>query len=40
MQARRIWVIEGELPDIAARLKKVERRLAELEGRLGGGDLT
>jgi hypothetical protein len=38
MQARRVWILEGELPEMAARLKKLERRLAELEARLAGGD--
>ena len=38
MEARRVWILEGELPEMAARLKKLERRLAELEARLAGGD--
>ena len=36
-QARRIWVAERELPEVVTRLKKLERRLAELEARLAGG---
>jgi UDP-3-O-[3-hydroxymyristoyl] glucosamine N-acyltransferase len=36
-QARRIWVVEAELPEALVRLKKLERRLAELEARLKGG---
>jgi len=35
-QARRIWVAEADLPDMIARLKKLERRLAELEARVPG----
>ena len=35
--ARRIWVAQAELPEMAARLKKLERRIAELEARLGEG---
>jgi UDP-3-O-[3-hydroxymyristoyl] glucosamine N-acyltransferase len=38
MQWQRIWVTEGELPTMATRLKKLERRLAELEARLAGGE--
>jgi UDP-3-O-[3-hydroxymyristoyl] glucosamine N-acyltransferase len=38
MQSQRIWVAAAELPSMATRLKKIERRLAELEGRLAGGD--
>ena len=34
--ARRVWVAQADLPEMAARLRKLERRLAELEGRLGG----
>jgi len=34
MQARRIWVVEAELPEMATRLRKLERRVAELEARL------
>ena len=37
MQARRIWIAQAELPDMAARLKKLEQRIAELEARLGPG---
>ena len=36
-QARRIWIAEAELPDMVARLKKLERRIAELEARLSAG---
>ena len=36
-QARRIWVAQGELPDMIARMKKLERRVAELEARLRDG---
>jgi UDP-3-O-[3-hydroxymyristoyl] glucosamine N-acyltransferase len=35
-QARRIWVAEAQLPDMIARLRKLERRLAELEARVPG----
>lgn len=35
-QARRIWLAEAELPDLVRRLRAIERRLAELEARLGG----
>ena len=35
-QARRIWIAEAELPDVVVRMKKLERRLAELESRLMG----
>ena len=34
-QARRIWVAQGELPEMVGRLRKLERRVAELEARLG-----
>ena len=34
-QARRIWTAEAELPDMLVRLKKLERRVAELESRRG-----
>ena len=39
LQWQRIWVAQGELPSMATRLRKLERRLAELEARLpeGGG---
>ena len=33
-QARRIWVAQTELHDMVARLKKLERRIADLEARL------
>jgi UDP-3-O-[3-hydroxymyristoyl] glucosamine N-acyltransferase len=36
-QARRIWVAQAELPDMVSRLKKLERRVAELEARLNDG---
>ena len=36
-QARRIWVAQSELPDMIARMKKLERRVAELEARLRDG---
>jgi UDP-3-O-[3-hydroxymyristoyl] glucosamine N-acyltransferase len=39
LQAQRIWLAEAELPSVITRLKKLERRLQELEGRLDtGGD--
>ena len=37
-QARRIWVAQAEVPDMVARLKKLERRVAELEARLRDGE--
>jgi hypothetical protein len=36
-QARRIWVAQAELPDMVARMKKLERRVADLEARLRDG---
>ena len=36
-QARRIWLAAADLPEMAVRLKKLERRIAELEARLGAG---
>jgi UDP-3-O-[3-hydroxymyristoyl] glucosamine N-acyltransferase len=36
MQTRRIWVAQAELPDLVVRLRKLERRLSELEARLPG----
>jgi UDP-3-O-[3-hydroxymyristoyl] glucosamine N-acyltransferase len=38
LQTRRIWVAEAELPDMVIRMKKLERRLAELEARLARGE--
>jgi UDP-3-O-[3-hydroxymyristoyl] glucosamine N-acyltransferase len=38
MQARRIWVSQAALPEMVTLLKKLERRVAELEARLAGGD--
>jgi UDP-3-O-[3-hydroxymyristoyl] glucosamine N-acyltransferase len=38
MQWQRISVAAGELPSMAVRLRKLERRLAELEARLPGGE--
>jgi UDP-3-O-[3-hydroxymyristoyl] glucosamine N-acyltransferase len=38
MQWQRIWVAEGELPSMVARLRKLERRIAELEARLSSGE--
>jgi UDP-3-O-[3-hydroxymyristoyl] glucosamine N-acyltransferase len=35
-QARRIWVAQAELPDMIARMRKLERRVADLEARLRG----
>ena len=37
IEAKRIFVLEGELPEFARRLRSAERRLAELEARLGAG---
>jgi UDP-3-O-[3-hydroxymyristoyl] glucosamine N-acyltransferase len=37
-QARRIWVAQAELPDMVARMKKLERRVADLEARLRDGE--
>ena len=36
-QARRIWLAEAELPDLVRRLRAIERRLEQLEARLGRG---
>jgi UDP-3-O-[3-hydroxymyristoyl] glucosamine N-acyltransferase len=36
-QAKRIFVVQAELPEMSTRLKKLERRVAELEARLGRG---
>ncbi|MBM4441769.1 MAG: UDP-3-O-(3-hydroxymyristoyl)glucosamine N-acyltransferase [Candidatus Rokubacteria bacterium] len=36
LQARRIWIAQAELPEMVTRMKKLERRIAELEARLGG----
>jgi UDP-3-O-[3-hydroxymyristoyl] glucosamine N-acyltransferase len=33
-QAKRIWIAEGELPEMVTRVKQLERRIAELEARL------
>jgi UDP-3-O-[3-hydroxymyristoyl] glucosamine N-acyltransferase len=38
MQAQRIWVAQAALPEMLTRLKKLERRLAELEARLTRGE--
>jgi UDP-3-O-[3-hydroxymyristoyl] glucosamine N-acyltransferase len=38
LQARRIWVTQAELPEMVTRMKKLERRVAELEARLADGD--
>jgi len=35
LQSKRIWVAEEQLPDLARRLRGVERRLQQLEGQLG-----
>jgi len=40
LQARRIWIAQAELPEMVGRLKKLERRVAELEARLGDGGRT
>jgi len=40
IEAKRIFVLEGELPELARRLRSVERRLASLETRLGAGEVT
>jgi UDP-3-O-[3-hydroxymyristoyl] glucosamine N-acyltransferase len=37
LQAKRIVVAEEQLPDLVRRLRALERRIAELETRLGGG---
>src|SRR5207244_2794893 len=37
IEAKRIFVLEGELPELARRLRSAERRLAQLEARLGAG---
>ncbi len=34
MTARRIWVAQGELPEMVTRMKKLEERIAQLEARL------
>ncbi len=34
-QARRIWLAEAELPELVRRLRAIDRRLEELEARLG-----
>jgi len=34
VQARRIWIAESELPELVRRVRALERRLAEVEGRL------
>lgn len=39
IEAKRIFVLEGELPELARRLRTAERRLAQLEERLGAGGL-
>jgi UDP-3-O-[3-hydroxymyristoyl] glucosamine N-acyltransferase len=36
--AKRIFVTEGQLPELARRLRALERRLDRLEGRTGGDD--
>jgi UDP-3-O-[3-hydroxymyristoyl] glucosamine N-acyltransferase len=36
-QTKRILLVEGQLPDLARRLRRLERRLETLEARLGGG---
>jgi UDP-3-O-[3-hydroxymyristoyl] glucosamine N-acyltransferase len=36
-QARRIWVAQAQLPDLVRQVRALERRLARLEGRFGGG---
>jgi UDP-3-O-[3-hydroxymyristoyl] glucosamine N-acyltransferase len=36
-QMRRIWVAQAELPDMVVQLRKLERRIAELEARLAEG---
>ena len=38
VQSQRIWVAQAELPSMLTRLRKLERRLAELEERLGDGE--
>jgi UDP-3-O-[3-hydroxymyristoyl] glucosamine N-acyltransferase len=37
MQARRIWIAEGELPALLRRVRALEQRLERLEGRGAGG---
>ena len=38
LEAKRIFVLEGELPELVRRLRQAERRLAELETRLGAAE--
>jgi UDP-3-O-[3-hydroxymyristoyl] glucosamine N-acyltransferase len=38
LQAQRIWVAEAELPAMVVQLRKLERRVQELEARLAPGD--
>ena len=38
LQSQRIWVAQGELPSMAVRMRKLERRIAELEARLPDGE--
>jgi UDP-3-O-[3-hydroxymyristoyl] glucosamine N-acyltransferase len=38
VQAKRIFVLEGELPEVVRRLRAAERRLVALEARLGAGE--
>ena len=37
MESKRLFVLEGELPELVRRLRDAERRLADLEARLGAG---
>jgi UDP-3-O-[3-hydroxymyristoyl] glucosamine N-acyltransferase len=39
LQAKRIFLLEGELPEVVRRLRAAERRLAALEARLGAGEV-
>jgi UDP-3-O-[3-hydroxymyristoyl] glucosamine N-acyltransferase len=38
LQALRIWVAQAEVPGMIARVKKLERRVVELEARLREGE--
>jgi UDP-3-O-[3-hydroxymyristoyl] glucosamine N-acyltransferase len=39
MESKRIFVLEGELPELVRRLRDAERRLARLEARLPAGEV-
>ncbi len=38
LRTRKIWIAEGELPEMVHRVRTLERRLAEIEGRLDKED--